>query len=318
VSDEPTDPSTERREAELSVLRREVDRLLADNESLRAMLVEQQRLLDATEADLARYRAMWEQSRPHQPERVAGVEQQLVLAGLLEALATSLPAANDDASADAPADPASTDSPAPPPPPDKSHKPGHTGHGRRPLDITDLPVETIFVDPPEVTAAGGVGYTLVGAEQSDRIAFSPARYIRLRLVQRTFRNDTIGPGEQIAGQGESPPCASATEPPPPPDAVLVTAPVPDAVWPRVMADPSAIAHAIVSKYDDLLPLHRQEGISRRDGFTLPRSTLCGWLDPTEKVLGPIVDAMFHDAKKAPKPRRRCDGRVGPRSQEGRV
>ena len=90
VSDEPTDPSTERREAELSVLRREVDRLLADSESLRAMLVEQQRLLDATEADLARYRAMWEQSRPHQPERVAGVEQQLVLAGLLEALATSL------------------------------------------------------------------------------------------------------------------------------------------------------------------------------------------------------------------------------------
>jgi hypothetical protein len=66
-----------------------------------------------------------------------------------------------------------------------------------------------------------------------------------------------------------------------------------------MADPSAIAHAIVSKYDDLLPLHRQEGISRRDGFTLSRSTLCGWLDPAEKVLGPIVDAMFHDAKKAP-------------------
>jgi len=116
VSDEPSDPSTERREAELSALRREVDRLLADNESLRAMLVEQQRLLDATEADLARYRALWEQYRPHQPERVAGIEQQLVLTGLLEALATSHPAANDAAPADAPADPASTDSPASPPP----------------------------------------------------------------------------------------------------------------------------------------------------------------------------------------------------------
>jgi hypothetical protein len=129
VSDEPTDPSTERREAELSVLRREVDRLLADSESLRAMLVEQQRLLDATEADLARYRAMWEQSRPHQPERVAGVEQQLVLAGLLEALATSLPAANDDASADAPADPASTHSSGSPPPPDNRISPVTRGMG---------------------------------------------------------------------------------------------------------------------------------------------------------------------------------------------
>ena len=298
MSDESGDPNTERREAELSALRREVARLLADNESLRAMLVEQQRLLDAMEADLARYRVLWEQSRPHQPERVAGVEQQLVLAGLLQALATPVAAANDAAAAEAPAAPASADSSGSSPTPDPSHKPP-TGHGRRPLDITNLPVETIVLDPPEVTAAGGVGYTLVGAEKSDRIAFSPARYIRLRLVQRTFRNDTIGSAERIGADGETPPCASADEPPPPPEAVLVTAPVPDAVWPRVMADPSAIAHAIVSKYEDLLPLHRQEGISQRDGFTLPRSTLCGWLDPAEKALGPIVDAMFHDAKKAP-------------------
>ena len=141
MSDESGDPNTERREADLSALRREVARLLADNESLRAMLVEQQRLLDAMEADLARYRVLWEQSRPHQPERVAGVEQQLVLAGLLQALATPVAAANDAAAAEAPAAPASADSSGSSPTPDPSHKPP-TGHGRRPLDITNLPVET--------------------------------------------------------------------------------------------------------------------------------------------------------------------------------
>ncbi|MCC6649402.1 MAG: transposase [Polyangiaceae bacterium] len=81
-----------------------------------------------------------------------------------------------------------------------------------------------------------------------------------------------------------------------PSVEFVTAPIPDAVWPGLLADPSAIAHVIVSKYDDLLPLHRQEGISRREGFTVSRSTQCGWFGPAHAVLGRIVDAMFDDGK----------------------
>lgn len=63
-----------------------------------------------------------------------------------------------------------------------------------------------------------------------------------------------------------------------------------------MADPSAIAHVIISKYDDLLPLHRQERISARDGFVLPRSTQCGWLGRAHEITYRIVDSMFMDAK----------------------
>jgi hypothetical protein len=78
-------------------------------------------------------------------------------------------------------------------------------------------------------------------------------------------------------------------------AVLV-APLPGNLWPRTMADPSAIAHIVVSKYDDVLPLHRQERISRRNGFIVPRSTQCGWLGAAYDVYYRVVDAMFDEAK----------------------
>jgi len=77
---------------------------------------------------------------------------------------------------------------------------------------------------------------------------------------------------------------------------VVIAPLPESVWPNFMADPSAIAHVIISKYDDILPLHRQERISARDGFALPRSTQCGWLGRAHEVTYRIADAMFTDSK----------------------
>ena len=88
-------PETTAREAALAA---EVQRLGAENAELKSLLAEQQKALDAAEADVARYRALFEQQRPNWPERVASKEQQLVLEGLLEAFAMPLaPAANDQA-----------------------------------------------------------------------------------------------------------------------------------------------------------------------------------------------------------------------------
>jgi transposase len=281
------DTETSAREAALAA---EVERLGGENAELKTLLAEQQKALDAAEADVARYRALFEQQRPHQPERVASVEQQLVLDGLLEAFAARPAPANDEA-----AEP--TDNVPPPGGPSPGDGPGdrpvRSGHGRRPLDLTALPLQTVVCDPPEVQAAQGVGYTLVGSETSDRIAYAPAQLIRLRVVRRSFRKDVIA---SAVGVRDAVVSVEAVDDSPPPDAAIVTAPIPDAVWPRVMADPSAIAHAIVSKYDDLLPLHRQEKITRREGFRVPRSTLCDWLRPAETYLHGIVDAMFTESK----------------------
>jgi hypothetical protein len=78
---------------------------------------------------------------------------------------------------------------------------------------------------------------------------------------------------------------------------IVIAPLPESVWPNVMADPSAIAHVILRKYGDLLPLNRQQSISERQGFSLPKSTQCGWLKPAAEYCAPVVDAMLADAKR---------------------
>lgn len=43
------------------------------------------------------------------------------------------------------------------------------------------------------------------------------------------------------------------------------------------ADASMVAHIAVSKFDDHIPLYRQEEIFKRDGLNLSRQTMCNWL-----------------------------------------
>ncbi len=78
---------------------------------------------------------------------------------------------------------------------------------------------------------------------------------------------------------------------------VTIAPLPSNLWPRVMGDPSAIANIIIGKYDDILPLNRQETISGRQGFALPRSTQCEWLGAGYAASYRVVDAMFAEAKR---------------------
>ena len=63
--------------------------------------------------------------------------------------------------------------------------------------------------------------------------------------------------------------------------------------PKSNASAGMLAHVLVSKYADGLPLARQERIFARHGVTLPRTTLCDWtLGATEKlaVLMPSLKA----------------------------
>jgi transposase len=56
--------------------------------------------------------------------------------------------------------------------------------------------------------------------------------------------------------------------------------------------PGLLAHVVVSQYADHLPLYRQEGILRRFGVELPRSTLCDWMAAAAGLLEPLVKAML--------------------------
>ena len=52
-----------------------------------------------------------------------------------------------------------------------------------------------------------------------------------------------------------------------------------------------LAHVVTSKLADHLPLYRQEGIFRRHGVELSRSTMCDWMAASAGLLEPIVKAM---------------------------
>ena len=51
--------------------------------------------------------------------------------------------------------------------------------------------------------------------------------------------------------------------------------------------PGLLAHVVVSKYADHLPLYRQEGIFRRHGVELSRQTMCDWMAVCAELLEPI-------------------------------
>jgi transposase len=53
-----------------------------------------------------------------------------------------------------------------------------------------------------------------------------------------------------------------------------------------------LAHVVTSKLVDHLPLYRQEGIFKRFGVELSRSTMCGWMAAAAGLLEPIVKAML--------------------------
>jgi transposase len=72
---------------------------------------------------------------------------------------------------------------------------------------------------------------------------------------------------------------------------VVAAPAPDHAIARGRAGAGLLAHIVVSKYDDHLPLYRQAEIFAREGVSLETSTLSGWVGATAAALTPLVDAL---------------------------
>ena len=55
--------------------------------------------------------------------------------------------------------------------------------------------------------------------------------------------------------------------------------------------PGLLAHVLVNKYADHLPLYRQSQIFEREGIDLDRSTLADWVGKSTALLEPLADAI---------------------------
>ena len=72
---------------------------------------------------------------------------------------------------------------------------------------------------------------------------------------------------------------------------IKTAPLPAQPIPRSMASPGLLAHITVSKYQDALPLYRQETILQRMGVELPRATLANWMIQAGALIQPVINLL---------------------------
>lgn len=154
-----------------------------------------------------------------------------------------------------------------------------TPHGRRPLP-EHLPVERVEILPAEVKVEGEEAFERIGEEVSETLEWRAASLVRVQLVRPKF----VRKGAPASA------CEAAPR--------VQVAEVPERPIARGLAGPGLLAHVVVSKYADHLPLHRQERIFARQGLSLSRSTLCGWMEPLAALAGHVVNAMWEDAMRA--------------------
>lgn len=164
----------------------------------------------------------------------------------------------------------------------KAQKKPPAPHGRRDLSLEDLPVENIVIEPPERLIPGGEALVKIGEEIAEHIDRRPASLVRVRVVRPKYKRPEAAPAGGAVAPAQAAP--------------IVIAPLPERPIPRGIAGPGLLAHVLVSKYADHLPLHRQERIFRREGLHLPRSTLCGFVQGSVSLLARIVEAMWEDAR----------------------
>ncbi len=72
---------------------------------------------------------------------------------------------------------------------------------------------------------------------------------------------------------------------------IVQAEAPSRPITRGIAGPGLLAHVLVSKYADHLPLYRQAEIYARDGVELDRSTMAAWVGGCSRLLEPFVGGL---------------------------
>lgn len=81
---------------------------------------------------------------------------------------------------------------------------------------------------------------------------------------------------------------------------IVQAPAASRPIERGLAGPGLLAHVLVSKYADHLPLYRQSEIYERSDLDLDRSTLADWVGAASRLLAPLVDALRRYVLATPK------------------
>jgi transposase len=72
---------------------------------------------------------------------------------------------------------------------------------------------------------------------------------------------------------------------------IITAPMIDRPLPKAIVGPGLLAQIIIDKYVDHLPLYRQEQRFKREGVSIPYSTISDWIKNGCALLDPLGEAL---------------------------
>jgi len=138
-----------------------------------------------------------------------------------------------------------------------------------------LPRVEEIIEPESLICACGGGLHCIGEDVSERLDIIPAQFrvIVTRRPKYACRACTGG---------------------------ITQAPAPARLIQAGLPTEATIAHVLVSKYADHLPLYRQAQIMSRQGIDLDRSTLADWVGRAAFELRPVFDALIGDLKRSTK------------------
>jgi transposase len=172
--------------------------------------------------------------------------------------------------------------PAPEPAPAPATKPaptnGQRGHGRRQLP-PELERRPVVIDLPEAQKPCPCCQAMrehMGDEVTEKLDFEPARVFVRQEIRRKYVCKVC---EAAAAEGG-------------PQIVIAEKPL--SPIEKGLAAPGLLAHLIISKYGDHLPLHRLERILERHHIDIARSTMCDWMAQCAQVLKPLYNLMVKE------------------------
>ena len=134
----------------------------------------------------------------------------------------------------------------------------------------NLDIHTIIHEPPSTTCECGCQMTQIGQDVQDKLGFKPKQFYRERHVypKYTCRNAQCHREKLVQAK---------TEP---------------QIIDKSVATPELLAHILISKYADHLPLYRQSLIYQRSGVYLSDSTLADWVGRCGVQLGFLVNRLI--------------------------
>lgn len=152
------------------------------------------------------------------------------------------------------------------------NKPRATNRGSLPKH---LPRIEEVIEPESLVCACGGCLHCIGEDVSERLDVIPAQF-RVIVTRRP----------KYA-------CRACTD-------GIIQAPAPARLIQAGLPTEATVAHVLVSKYADHLPLYRQAQIMGRQGIDLDRSTLADWVGRAAYELRPVFDALISDLKRSSK------------------